>query len=63
MVGCENPKKSAPDGTTGVADLELKCKDTVELTSRRRSRLRKKRRAESLVPGGSSDLQEVGVAR
>lgn len=44
MVGCENPKKSAPDGTTGVADLELKCKDTVELTSRRRSRLRKKRR-------------------
>lgn len=41
MVGCEKPKKSAPDGTTGVADLELKCKDTVELNSRRRSRLRK----------------------
>lgn len=23
MVGCEKPKKSSPDGTMGVADLEL----------------------------------------
>lgn len=24
MVGCEKPKKSAPDGTTGATGLELK---------------------------------------
>lgn len=27
MVGCEKPKKSAPDGTTGAADLELGCEE------------------------------------
>lgn len=32
IVGCEKPKKSAPDGTMGVADLELKHEDTGELT-------------------------------
>lgn len=30
IVGCEKPKKSAPDGTMGVADLELKHEDTGE---------------------------------
>lgn len=24
MVGCEKPKKSAPDGTMGATDVELK---------------------------------------
>lgn len=30
IVGCEKPKNSAPDGTMGVADLELKYEDTGE---------------------------------
>lgn len=33
MVGCEKPKKSSPDGTMGVADLELNCEHIVELSS------------------------------
>lgn len=29
MVGCEKPKKSAPDGTMGATDLELRKKEFI----------------------------------
>lgn len=65
MVGCEKPKKSSPDGTTGVADLELNCEHTVKVGSRTLFFFffLEMWTCFCVVPGGSSDLQEVGVAR
>lgn len=33
MVGCEKPKKSAPDGTMGATGLELKREECLIITS------------------------------
>lgn len=69
MVGCEKPKKSAPDGTMGATGLELKREECLIITGiitmycyfflfyfLRFS-------FEVPVPDGCNDLQEVGVAR
>lgn len=36
MVGCEKPKKSSPDGTMDVEDLELNCEHIIQLSFRTR---------------------------